>query len=70
MARDALVAAAGAGEDLNPTRAVLVRVVEYTVPDRTGDGKDEPIALITTIGEAAVALAQAYHARWAHQAPS
>ncbi len=56
--RDALVTAARAGEDLNPAKAVLVRVVEYTVPDRTGDGKDELIALITTISDLAAAPAQ------------
>jgi hypothetical protein len=66
--RDALLEAARAGEDLDPARAVLVRVVEYTVTDRTGDGKDELIALITTIGDPAAApaqvLAQTYHDRW------
>jgi hypothetical protein len=70
-ARDALVAAARAGDDLDPAKAVLVRVVEYTVPDRTGDGKDELIALITTILDAAAApaqvLAQTYHDRWEHE---
>ena len=65
------MAAARAGDDLDPAKAVLVRVVEYTVPDRTGDGKDELIALITTIGDVAAApaqvLAQAYHDRWEHE---
>ena len=28
-----------------------VRVIEYEVPDREGDGKDELIALITTIAD-------------------
>ncbi len=69
--RDTLVAAARAGDDLNPAKAALVRVVEYTVPDRTGDGKDELIALITTIGDLAAApaqvLAQTYHDRWEHE---
>jgi hypothetical protein len=41
------------------------------VPDRTGDGKDELIALITTILEVAAApaqvLAQTYHDRWEHE---
>jgi len=45
--------------------------VEYEVPDREGDGKDELIALITTITEfrsaAAPALARAYHGRWEHE---
>jgi hypothetical protein len=69
--RDAFVAAARAGDELNPAKAVGVRVVEYTVPDRTGDGKDELIALITTIGDLAAApaqiLAQTYHDRWEHE---
>jgi len=46
-------------------------VVEYTVPDRRGDGKDELIALVTTITEQtaapAAALAEAYHQRWEHE---
>jgi hypothetical protein len=70
-ARDALETAARAGQELDPDRAVLVRVVEYTVPDRTGDGKDELIALITTILDMAAApaqvLAQTYHDRWEHE---
>ena len=37
------------GEDLDPARARHVRVIEYEVPDREGDGKGELIALITTI---------------------
>lgn len=69
--REALVAAARTGDDLDPAKAVLVRVVEYTVPDRTGDGKDELIALITTILEVPAApaqiLAQTYHDRWEHE---
>jgi hypothetical protein len=48
-----------------------VRVVEYEVPDRDGDGKDEIIALITTITEfpdaPAAVLAAAYHERWEHE---
>jgi len=52
-------------------RARLVRVVEYTVPDRDGGGTGELIALLTTItdptgdtGARADELAAAYHARW------
>jgi Insertion element 4 transposase N-terminal len=70
-ARDTLVAAARAGEPLDPARARLVRVVEYDVPDRDGDGKHELIALITTILDpgdvGATALARAYHQRWEHE---
>jgi hypothetical protein len=70
-ARDKLLDAARAGEDLDPERARYVRVVEYEVPDREGDGKDEIIALITTITEfpdaPAAVLARAYHQRWEHE---
>jgi Insertion element 4 transposase N-terminal len=48
-ARQKLADAARAGEELNPQKARHVRVVEYQVPDRAGDGKDELIALVTTI---------------------
>jgi hypothetical protein len=50
-ARQALTDAARAGEDLDQSRAALVRVIEYEVPGREGDGKGELIALITTITE-------------------
>ena len=52
-------------------KARHVRVIEYEVPDRDGDGTGELIALITTITEAAAApavvLAEAYHQRWEHE---
>ena len=48
-ARAKIIEAARAGEDLDPQKARYVRVVEYEVPDRAGDGKDELIALVTTI---------------------
>ncbi len=38
-ARDALIGAARRGEDLEQDQARYVRVVEYEVPDRDGDGK-------------------------------
>ena len=45
-----------------------VRVIEYEIPDRDGDGSGELIALITTITDPAAAsaqeLAQAYCQRW------
>ena len=70
-ARQKLVDAARAGEDLGPQKARYVRVVEYEVPDRAGDGKDELIALVTTITglrqAPAPALASAYHERWEHE---
>jgi Insertion element 4 transposase N-terminal len=70
-ARDKVLEAARAGEDLDPQKARYVRVVEYEVPDREGDGKDEIIALITTILDfpdaPAAVLAAAYHERWEHE---
>jgi hypothetical protein len=71
VARQKLVDAARAGEDLDPRKARHVRVVEYEVPDRAGAGKDELIALVTTITDLrhapAPALAAAYHERWEHE---
>jgi len=70
-ARTRLVEAARAGAELDPERAVVVRVVEYTVPDRAGNGSGELIALLTTITDPthapAAVLAQAYHQRWEHE---
>lgn len=64
-ARAGLIEDAKAGLALDPERAYLVRVVEYTVPAR--DGK-ELICLITSITDPAAAradeLAPAYHQRW------
>lgn len=54
------------GGHLIPDLARLVRVVEYTVPDRKPDG--DLIVVITTITDPhelpALDLAQAYHQRW------
>jgi hypothetical protein len=70
-ARQKLIEDARAGEDLDEGKATAVRVVEYEVPDREGDGKGELIALVTTItspqAAPAPALAQAYHERWEHE---
>jgi hypothetical protein len=70
-ARQRLIEAARAGEDLDEDKARHVRVIEYEVPDRDGDGKGELIALITTITDLrqapAAILAQAYHQRWEHE---
>jgi hypothetical protein len=67
-ARQHLVRDARAGKDLDPDKARVVRVVEYQVPDRVGDGNDELITLITSILDLrqapAADLAQAYHERW------
>jgi len=43
-ARAALGEAARAGGNLDPRNARYVRVIEYEVPDREGDGTDEVIA--------------------------
>ena len=70
--RQALIEAARRGADLDPDRARPVRVIEYEVPDRDGAGKDELIALVTTITDRrrapAAVLAAAYHERWEHEA--
>ena len=67
-ARQALIEAARAGNVLDEGKAALVRVIEYEMPGRDGDGTGELIALITTLTEFTVApaglLAQAYHERW------
>jgi hypothetical protein len=69
--RDALIAAAGRGEDLDEDQAAHIRVTEYEVPDREGNGKDELITLLTTITDPRMApaavLAEAYHQRWEHE---
>src|SRR6266571_940910 len=70
-ARQQLIDAARAGKDLGEDQARYVRVIEYEVPDRDGDGKGEVIALVTTITQMTAApaplLAQAYHQRWEHE---
>jgi hypothetical protein len=67
-ARNKLIAAARAGEHLDEGQAMQVRVVEYEIPDRDGDGSGELIALITTITDPALAsaeeLARVYCQRW------
>jgi hypothetical protein len=66
--REKIIAAAGAGAELDPDEAHLVRVVEYDVPDRAGNGTGELIVLLSTIVDPADAradeLAAAYHDRW------
>jgi Insertion element 4 transposase N-terminal len=70
-ARQALIDAARAGAELDQDEARHIRVIEYDVPGRDGDGKGELIALITTITDLrhapAALLAQAYHERWEHE---
>jgi hypothetical protein len=68
-ARDEVLQAARRGDALDPARARHVRVIEYEIPDRDGDG--ELIALVTSITDfreaPAAALAPAYHERWEHE---
>ena len=59
-ARQKITDAARAGQDLDPQKARFVRVIEYEVPDRAGDGKDELVALITTITETGNAQLKTY----------
>jgi hypothetical protein len=62
--RKALLEAAARGDDLEEDQARYVRVVEYEVPDREGDGSDRLIALVTTITDARLARRRrwlAYH---------
>ena len=69
--RDAVIAAAKAGDELDPDHGYLVRVVEYNVPDRDGNGTGELIVLLTTITDPRKAkadeLAGTYHQRWEHE---
>jgi hypothetical protein len=66
--REKIIAAARAGDELDPDDAHLVRVVEYDVPDRAGNGTGELIVLLSTIVNPADArcdeLAATYHDRW------
>jgi hypothetical protein len=54
--------------ELDPAEAHLVRVVEYDVSDRTGNGTGELIVVLSNILDPAAAradeLAAAYHQRW------
>jgi hypothetical protein len=65
--RTAIIDSVRADEPIHPAQAIMVRVVEYDIPDRTGNGKDEHIRLVTSILDPrdtpAVELAAAYHER-------
>ena len=73
--RERLLSAARDGRDpnegLSQDVAHLVRVIEYTVPDRPGNGHGELIVLLSTITDPGQAradeLAGAYHQRWEHE---
>lgn len=65
--REALIATATAGGDLDPAQAMIIRVVEYTIANRpTSSG--ELFCLITTLLDhtlaPAIELAAAYQQRW------
>ncbi len=64
--RARLAEQAKAGQEVPVEMARLVRVVEYTIPDRNPDG--ELIVVVTTITDPheipATDLAEAYHQRW------
>lgn len=66
--RDRLIARVRAGQPISDAEAIGVRVVEYTIADRAGNGTDELITLISTVADAAevtaAELAAAYHERW------
>lgn len=64
--REQLLAAAAAGEELDPAQAIVVRVVEYMIDNRAGGG--ELFCLLATVLDhefaPAVELAAAYAQRW------
>jgi hypothetical protein len=66
--RRAILETARAGGEIASQDGHLVRVIEYDVPDREGNGTSELIALLTTITTVEAAggdeLAAAYHERW------
>lgn len=66
--REKIIQAARDGEDLDPEIARLVRVIEYDVPDRAGNGHGELIVLLSSITDPEAArpdeLAAAYSERW------
>jgi hypothetical protein len=57
-AQNKLIAAASAGEHLDKSRAMRVRVIEYEIPGRDSDGSGGLIAPITTITDPASASTQ------------
>ena len=66
--RDDLIRRARDGREINSGEGHLVRVVEYDVPDREGNGSGEIICLVTSVLDPVEAtaeeLAAAYHERW------
>jgi hypothetical protein len=66
--RQKLIDQVRSGHQVPADAAIPVRVIEYDIPDREGNGTGELICLITSIldpGDAtAIELATAYHERW------
>lgn len=66
--RRELIEAVRAGRPVPAAQAIVVRVIDYQVPDREGNGKHEIIRLITSVLDPhdipAIELAAAYHDRW------
>ncbi|ABW11327.1 transposase IS4 family protein [Parafrankia sp. EAN1pec] len=66
--RERLLAAAKAGDELDPDEAHLARVVEYDIPDRAGNGTGELVVVLTTILDPRQAradeVAAGYNERW------
>jgi hypothetical protein len=66
--RDELIRRARNVVRIDPSQGHLVRVAEYDIPDREGNGTGEVICVITSILDPAEAtaeeLAAAYHERW------
>ena len=66
--RERLIDQARRGHRIPEDQAVPVRVIEYEIPDREGNGTGELICLITSILDpadvSAIELATAYHERW------
>lgn len=66
--REKLIQAARNGREIDPADGHIIRVIEYEVSDREGNGTGELICLITSITDPtdipAIELAAAYHQRW------
>lgn len=66
--RQKLIDQARCGIQIPTDAAIPVRVIEYEIPDREGNGTNELICLITSILDpddtTAIELATAYHERW------
>jgi hypothetical protein len=69
--REKILGLVRSGRQPHPAQATVVRVIEYDIPDRVGNGKQETIRLITSILDPhdapAIELAAAYHERWEYE---